>query len=110
MSAREDTTWTIKEKNMITHRLLCGVFIICVQCTAVKAVLSSVLSTTILSDISHLLSLDTISTKPFLSLLFVKVFTELCHLWAASLRQARRISQPVNLQSNTSRLPISLRE
>lgn len=42
-------------------------------------------------------------------LLFVKVFTEPCHLWAACRKQPRHFSQSVNLQSNTSRLPISLR-
>lgn len=81
--------------------------VVCAQCTAEKAVSSS---TDHCSDISHLLPLDTISTETFLShLLFVKAFTELCHIWAGCLGQARHISQAVNLQSNTNNLPISLR-
>lgn len=99
-------TRSFKEKKRCRFLRLCD-FTVCAQCTAVIAVLSS---TEHCSDIFHLLPLDPISTETFRShLLFVKVSTQLCHLWAGCLRQAGHISQAVNLQSNTNSLPISLR-
>lgn len=92
-------TRSFKEKKRCRFLRLCD-FTVCAQCTAVIAVLSS---TEHCSDIFHLLPLDPISTETFRShLLFVKVSTQLCHLWAGCLRQAGHISQAVNLQTPTA--------
>lgn len=83
-----------KEKVNMEYFSVCATFTVCARCTAARAVLSS---TDHRSDISHLLPLETTSTETFLShLLFVKVSTELCHLWAGCHTRAGHISQAVN--------------